>query len=410
MAAAAAEGRGRLTGGREGRGAGCAIKGLTEGQRALLLKGAPILGYTKSGVHRIRRIADCSHAAAGAFPELVRAHLTAPDPPDHLPANATPGAAAAPTTTAAGAGGGGGTDGAAASPDAAPYLHLGRLGYELEATLRQQVFCEEAFPLLEADGAAAVEGGGGGSVAAREVAPGVNIYVYSGDDEVSAQIREGRGWEVDVLEQVLWAMQQPLPRVSYGSSSSDGDAATAAAAAAAADGAAALFLASGGAPDRTIKNALAADAAAATTAAANVRQPSTADHPHPPPLFVDVGANVGWFSVNVAARGYRVAAFEGMATNVALVRASVCASPGLSDRLRLYAFGLGATDDTCYLFSDVNNRGDGITLCGVASEAEAAAKVRRGYALRGRLPIHRLDAVLPPPPYGMPYDSANEIQ
>ena len=28
-------------------------------------------------------------------------------------------------------------------------------------------------------------------------------------------------------------------------------------------------------------------------------------------LFVDVGANVGWFTANVAARGYRVAAFEG---------------------------------------------------------------------------------------------------
>ncbi len=33
-------------------------------------------------------------------------------------------------------------------------------------------------------------------------------------------------------------------------------------------------------------------------------------------------------------------------------------------------------------------------MCGVASEAEAAAKVPRGYALRGALPIRRLDAVL----------------
>lgn len=34
-------------------------------------------------------------------------------------------------------------------------------------------------------------------------------------------------------------------------------------------------------------------------------------------------------------------------------------------------------------------------MCGVSSEAEAAAKVPRGYALRGALPIRRLDAVLP---------------
>ncbi len=31
-----------------------------------------------------------------------------------------------------------------------------------------------------------------------------------------------------------------------------------------------------------------------------------------PPLFVDIGANVGWFTINMAARGYDVAAFEGV--------------------------------------------------------------------------------------------------
>ncbi len=31
-----------------------------------------------------------------------------------------------------------------------------------------------------------------------------------------------------------------------------------------------------------------------------------------PPLFMDIGANVGWFTINMAARGYDVAAFEGV--------------------------------------------------------------------------------------------------
>lgn len=52
----------------------------------------------------------------------------------------------------------------------------------------------------------------------------------------------------------------------------------------------------------------------------------------------------------------RVAAFEGMSSNVALVRSSVCASPGLGGRLRLHALGLGAAPTTCFLFSDVNNQ------------------------------------------------------
>ncbi len=33
---------------------------------------------------------------------------------------------------------------------------------------------------------------------------------------------------------------------------------------------------------------------------------------HVPPLFVDIGANVGWFTINMAARGYDVAAYEGV--------------------------------------------------------------------------------------------------
>ena len=30
-----------------------------------------------------------------------------------------------------------------------------------------------------------------------------------------------------------------------------------------------------------------------------------------PPLMVDIGANIGWFTLNAAAAGARVAAFEG---------------------------------------------------------------------------------------------------
>ncbi len=31
-----------------------------------------------------------------------------------------------------------------------------------------------------------------------------------------------------------------------------------------------------------------------------------------PPLFFDIRATVGWFSINMAARGYNGAAFEGV--------------------------------------------------------------------------------------------------
>ncbi|GLC36183.1 hypothetical protein PLESTB_001371200 [Pleodorina starrii] len=329
------------------------------------------------------------------------------------------------------------------------HLYLERLGFELETSLRQQVFCEEAFPLLELEAAAEAEtgsvggGGGGGGfaggagLAARQLAPGVAIYVYAGDDEVSRLVRSGAGWENELLREILWALEQPLPYhlTVAGSGGAAAAAATAAAmkgqpsgregtvgrrlaaaATAAGDGAKAMLLDSA-AVRRAMDavNAMEAPTAPATavsgvpggaasgaagsttgTAAATPAAAVTAGA-SPPPLFVDVGANVGWFAVNAAARGYRVAAFEGMATNVGLMRASVCASPALAGRLRLFSFGLGDREAQCYLFSDINNRGDGITMCDATSQSDAAARVPRGYALRGRLRLRRMDSVLKQP-------------
>lgn len=47
------------------------------------------------------------------------------------------------------------------------------------------------------------------------------------------------------------------------------------------------------------------------------------------PLFVDVGANVGWFALNAAAAGARVAAFEGVAYMSVLASGLVAATLNL---------------------------------------------------------------------------------
>jgi len=75
-------------------------------------------------------------------------------------------------------------------------------------------------------------------------------YVYGTDDIVSNSILQGGSWEKPEIDEVLWAMQQPVP-IAPGSLSPG------------------------------------------------------------PNLFVDIGANLAWFALNVANRGYRVAAFEG---------------------------------------------------------------------------------------------------
>jgi hypothetical protein len=100
------------------------------------------------------------------------------------------------------------------------------------------------------------------------------------------------------------------------------------------------------------------------------------------PFVLDIGANVGWFMVNAAAHGARVAAFEGaaglpwlaprrphssweplacfcpwpltaaptspspatsaaMPSNIRLLRATLCANPWIRERVALYGTGLG---------------------------------------------------------------------
>ena len=56
----------------------------------------------------------------------------------------------------------------------------------------------------------------------------------------------------------------------------------------------------------------------------------------PAALFVDVGANLGFFSVYAAVRGARVVAFEPLLANAALLNASLCLN-GLEGHVTLRA-------------------------------------------------------------------------
>eukprot|EP00201_Polytomella_parva_P012069 CAMPEP_0175062866 /NCGR_PEP_ID=MMETSP0052_2-20121109/14412_1 /TAXON_ID=51329 ORGANISM="Polytomella parva, Strain SAG 63-3" /NCGR_SAMPLE_ID=MMETSP0052_2 /ASSEMBLY_ACC=CAM_ASM_000194 /LENGTH=650 /DNA_ID=CAMNT_0016328947 /DNA_START=823 /DNA_END=2775 /DNA_ORIENTATION=- len=213
-----------------------------------------------------------------------------------------------------------------------------------------------------------------------------------------------------------------------------------------------------------------------------------------PEVFLDVGANVGWFTGLVAEQGFRVRAFEAMATNVRLVRSTICENdkvglkegdllppalealrkrleeeterqakaklnapldevkkekeekkekemekedpkrklqqetiqvenPSLSKEgedknpvssslassqltpwlgknlfsklVHLYPFGLGSKRDSCYIISESDNTGDGITKCGVASEAEALKTFNAEvYKIRGSFDIYRMDEIM----------------
>lgn len=109
-----------------------------------------------------------------------------------------------------------------------------------------------------------------------------------------------------------------------------------------------------------------------------------------PGRALDIGANVGFYSLVLAASGWNVTAFEPMKTNTELIEASMCANPELAERITLNKFGLGSKDDRCIIFSDDNNLGDGHSACG----DDINKPIPAGYHKRATMEIRRLDDAL----------------
>ncbi len=129
--------------------------------------------------------------------------------------------------------------------------------------------------------------------------------------------------------------------------------------------------------------------------------------------FVDIGANVGWYTMNIAALGVNVLAFEPMQENIELMEKTLKMEDnvknGISDRVRLFKYGLGMKDETCLIYSDNQNVGDGHVKCVEGFDAELIADknstnlekvkdlegtIEQGYSVRGSILMRRLDEVI----------------
>ncbi len=111
--------------------------------------------------------------------------------------------------------------------------------------------------------------------------------------------------------------------------------------------------------------------------------------------FMDIGANIGWLTMNMAALGVKVIAFEPMQENLKLLQSTLKKKTnienGLSDRITLHEHGLGVKEETCFLYSDNENFGDGHIKC---VEKESDLELQANYTIRERVPLKRLDDVV----------------
>jgi len=82
--------------------------------------------------------------------------------------------------------------------------------------------------------------------------------------------------------------------------------------------------------------------------------------------FLDVGANVGWYSVLFAKIGYQVVAVEPMLQNREAIKAMLCLNPDIQDRVRLMEVAIVAPENTthrCIIHATKTNRGNGVLTC-----------------------------------------------
>jgi FkbM family methyltransferase len=110
--------------------------------------------------------------------------------------------------------------------------------------------------------------------------------------------------------------------------------------------------------------------------------------------FVDIGANIGWYSLSMAALGVNVVAFEPMKENLTLLKhtLSLASNRLIASRITLYEHGLGKSNDKCFIYSDMGNIGDGHVQC---KPKESDIVMEDNYKIRGKVDIKRLDDVVP---------------
>ena len=80
-------------------------------------------------------------------------------------------------------------------------------------------------------------------------------------------------------------------------------------------------------------------------------------------VLLDIGANLGTYSVMAAAFGYPVRAFEAMPRNVAAIHQTLCWNADLSERVTVFPYGLAEEEAACAVVVASFNVANGLLAC-----------------------------------------------
>eukprot|EP01006_Ploeotia_vitrea_P009465 TRINITY_DN22148_c0_g1_i1.p1 TRINITY_DN22148_c0_g1~~TRINITY_DN22148_c0_g1_i1.p1 ORF type:complete len:483 (-),score=77.00 TRINITY_DN22148_c0_g1_i1:703-1941(-) len=112
--------------------------------------------------------------------------------------------------------------------------------------------------------------------------------------------------------------------------------------------------------------------------------------------IVDIGANIGWFTLVTASMGHKVISFEPMESNYKIISYNVCNNPGMD--VHLFPYGAHEKNQVCQIISGEVNRGDGMSVCNDTNNAwfdndRSEVGVHGGYLYkrRGQIEMVRIE-------------------
>ena len=71
---------------------------------------------------------------------------------------------------------------------------------------------------------------------------------------------------------------------------------------------------------------------------------------------MDIGANIGWYTLAAASNGFKVKAYEPFEQNTFAIKYAKCLNkPEISDNIELNEHALGAENKMCKLYSQEYN-------------------------------------------------------
>jgi FkbM family methyltransferase len=81
-------------------------------------------------------------------------------------------------------------------------------------------------------------------------------------------------------------------------------------------------------------------------------------------VLADIGVHIGWYTLNAAARGFGVKAFEAFSENRKILKYEMCFNdPRYGARIDQVHFGLSETSQECGLYSRATNTQNGMISC-----------------------------------------------